>query len=101
MPIIPQLTRIIKKPLKYMNTNKNDRYLIDINDGKIYKNLVSFENSLLKREEFSFMINTDGVQICTKSDLSLWPVFLSINEINIKERFFIENIIMAGSYLFF
>ncbi len=42
------------------------------------------------------MINTHGVQICTKSDLSLWPVFISINEITIKVRFCIENIVIIA-----
>lgn len=43
------------------------------------------------------MINTDGIALCNKSNLTLWPVFLCINEIEIEKRFAIENVIVAGS----
>jgi hypothetical protein len=39
------------------------------------------------------MLNTDGISICDKSNLSIWPVYLAINEFNI------DNIIKAGIYV--
>jgi hypothetical protein len=42
------------------------------------------------------MLNTDGISICDKSNLSIWPFYLEINELNIGKRFCIDNIIIAG-----
>ena len=68
--------------------------LKDISDGTIYSNFInSFSNS---DHIYSFTINTDGVSLADKSNLSIWPIFLIINELPIEERFFIDNIIIAG-----
>ena len=42
------------------------------------------------------MINIDGIAMCEKSTLSIWPVYLVINEIEIGSRFYIDNVILAG-----
>ena len=42
-------------------------------------------------------MNTDGIALAEKSNLSLWPIFLAINEIPIEERFCIDNVIVAGN----
>jgi hypothetical protein len=41
-------------------------------------------------------MNVDGVPPNRGSDLSIWPVFLVINEIEKSKRFALENLIVAG-----
>ena len=72
--------------------------LRDITDGRIYKKLLSSEDGKFfkKREAFSFLLNTDGISICQKSKLTIWPFYLTINELPIQKRFSFENLILAG-----
>ena len=51
-----------------------------------------FKNQLA----FSFLLNTDGISSMKKSKLTIWPVFLVINELPIESRFCIDNVILAG-----
>lgn len=44
----------------------------------------------------SHLISADGVQLGLNSTKSLWLVTLSINEINVKHRFLLNNIIIGG-----
>ena len=92
---IIEIFKSIKIP-KYELDNSED--LADIKDGTIYKNLLESEDgeSFKNNEAFSFLLNTDGISVCTKSKLTIWPFFLAINEIPKEERFLIENMILAG-----
>lgn len=46
-------------------------------------------------DSFTMIINSDG--ICTPDkNLSLWPFVLTLNELSIPERRYLENIIVAG-----
>ena len=100
-----QIKRVIKNadllnsPLPVSNQDR----IVDIYDGTKYKSILnsSIGNSILKKEAFTFLMNSDGISICEKSNLTIWPVFLVINEIEIQKRFCIDNIILAGKYLFF
>lgn len=38
---------------------------------------------------------TDGAAISKISNLSIWPVFLQINELPLHERFAIDNVILS------
>ena len=44
----------------------------------------------------SFIFNTDGVPIFKSSKMSLWPIFLMINELPFKERKFRKNMLLCG-----
>jgi hypothetical protein len=92
---IIEIFKNIKIP-KYEQDNSED--LTDIKDGTIYKNLLESEDGELfkNNEAFSFLLNTDGISVCSKSKLTIWPFFLAINEIPKEERFLIENMILAG-----
>ena len=70
----------------------------DIYDGEIYKELFASDIGYLfeRNEAFSFSINTDGVSICDLSNITMWPIFLVINEIPLEKRFCLDNIIVAG-----
>ena len=72
--------------------------MIDIRDGRIYKKLINSEhgNEFKNQTAFSFILNTDGISPMKKSKLTIWPVFLVINELPIESRFCIDNIILAG-----
>ena len=50
----------------------------DIYDGTEYKRHISF---LSNPANISFVLNTDGVAIYTSSKISVWPVWLVINEL--------------------
>ena len=91
-----QIDMLFKKkvlPVKIYES-KNDNLICDIKDGSYYKDFISS----IKKENndsnvFSFMLNTDGISLCEKSNLAIWPVYLAINELPIEERFHIDNII--------
>ena len=71
---IIEIFKSIKIP-KYEQDNSED--LADIKDGTIYKNLLESEDgeSFKNNEAFSFLLNTDGISVCTKSKLTIWPFF--------------------------
>ncbi len=78
--------------------NSKDGYITDMCDGLLYKKLLDSEDgrAFKTKEAFSFTINTDGASICKKSNLTIWPVYLTINELPINIRFAPENVILAG-----
>ena len=78
--------------------NKNDEILCDITDGLLYKEILKSDiGDLIKQKQaFTFTINTDGISLSESSNLSMWPVYLAINEVNPEYRYCIENIIIAG-----
>lgn len=55
-------------------------------DGPLFKKILAF----------SFSMNTDGASLSKSSKLSMWPVFLIINELPLHKRFAIDNVILAG-----
>jgi hypothetical protein len=99
--IARQIARIARS-LKFVNkklvrsNNKNE--MSDFKDGQIYTDLLSTKlgASLRDGRAFTLLINTDGISSYRHSKLSIWPVYLVINELPIEERFCIENVIVAG-----
>lgn len=81
--------------LKHKN---NTTALNDIRDGRLYKKLLDsvHGNDFRNQKAFSFLLNTDGISPMDRSKLTIWPVFLVINELPIESRFCIDNIILAG-----
>lgn len=101
MSIIEQFCNIIKNNLYLLNQKchfSND--ISDVVDGFIYKNFTKseLENCIDKDKEIilSFIINTDGISISDKSNITIWPIYLAINEIPKSTRFCINNMIIAG-----
>ena len=70
--------------------------LTHISDGRLYKKMLNSEDGpyFKKKEAFSFLLNTDGISICKKSKLTIWPFYLTINEL--PNQFDFENLILAG-----
>ena len=78
---------------------KRDKDAIeDIYDGHIYKQLSQPGGPLSEDYPFnvSFTINTDGIPVFKSSKMSLWPVFLMINELPFKHRKKRANMLLAG-----
>ena len=98
LDIEQQLQRIMNKiNFKDLSENKphqTNEDMYDICDGAYYKSILERENSLKNREAFTFLLNTDGASFCKKSKLTIWPVYLVINEH--QSRYSFENVILAG-----
>ena len=95
---IDKLKEIFKRD-RILNYEQNsDGISEDFIDGEIYKNLIASEDgeSFRQKRAFSFIINTDGISICTKSKLTIWPFYLAINEIVKEDRFSIQKMVLAG-----
>ncbi|RNA29376.1 hypothetical protein BpHYR1_028554 [Brachionus plicatilis] len=54
---------------------------------------------LSKGQYFTLTLNSDGIKLSDKSNMSIWPVILIINELPLETRFLIENTIIAGVIL--
>jgi hypothetical protein len=92
------LNKISFKDLSRDKISSSAEILEDICDGTYYKSLLESEDGelLKKKEALTFLINTDGASICKKSGLTIWPVYLTINEI--RDKFAIKNVILAGKF---
>lgn len=104
LDIEKQIHSIFNK-IKYDDLNSQpslNNELTDIKDGTLYKSILSSEDgeSVKKNKAFTLTINTDGISICKKSKLTIWPVYLVINELPIQKRFSIDNVIIAGTYIY-
>ena len=65
-------------------------------DGELYQRVLASIDGPLFMRAFSFSMNTDGASLTKSSKLSMWPVFLIINELPLHRRFAIDNVILAG-----
>jgi len=75
--------------------------LRDITDGSLYKKILKSDIGRLIKQKEAFMLtlNTDGISLSGNSTLSIWPVYAVLNEINLNERFCIDNVIVVGKKL--
>ena len=81
--------------------NKTDDDISDVLDGKIYKE--TFDGNYIrgmnlhhmqKECHISFQMNTDGVQIFRSTSFSVWPIYLTINELppHVRYDFIFRNL---------
>ena len=87
-----------KEKLNYRFTRQDPPSTIysDIYDGSLYKSL-SVEGQILSDSHaISFTWYSDGVQIFKSSKFSIWPFYLTINELPYNERFEMENLLLIG-----
>lgn len=101
MPIISQLASLYKRSgFKESLINRNTRQkenldnFEDIYDGSIYKSLSA--DFLANPNNITFIWNSDGVPLFKSSKVSIWPLYLMINELPYKLRIREENTIIAG-----
>ncbi|KAK3916166.1 Halomucin [Frankliniella fusca] len=100
--ISKQLKSLYKRPgffeslqFKLNRVKRNVHNIEDIYDGHIYSELVQ-EGFLANPCNISFTMYFDGVSLFKSAKFSIWPLFLSINELKYKERTERGNIIIAG-----
>lgn len=104
-----QIRRILIKNNLIDNDNDTNKTisnddLTDIKDGRLYKQLLNQPNIkklIDNNAAYTFTLNTDGISFCEKSKLTMWPIYLVINEISIDKRYCIDNVIIAGNFDFF
>lgn len=92
--LINQLTILFKRK-SFTDDIRNHRFthiastktghIRDVYDGVLYQNLYN-DGFLKSPNNISFAMNTDGVSIFKSSRVSMWPVYLLINELPIKRR---------------
>lgn len=68
-----------------------------IYDGELYKKHCSPEGILLSPFNFSFSFFTDGVPTGKSTGKSLWPIYVTINELPFKDRS--SYMLLAGLYV--
>ena len=99
VPIISQLQTLFSRPGFHDSLLHRFKWksgsLRDIYDGRVYKEL-SGNGVLNSPDAISFLINTDGAPVFKSSKVSIWPVYLMINELPLIQRRKKENIIFAG-----
>lgn len=103
IPLIYQLQQFFKRKTFHQNlyyrfnrTKKHSDNIEDIYDGELYKSYLSGNGFLKNPNNISFMWYTDGVPLFKSSKISIWPMFLSINELPYTERTKQENMLFAG-----
>lgn len=60
--------------------------ITDIIDGQYYAKLCEEGQFLSDPSNISLIFNTDGAPLYSSSSVSLWPVFLAINELPSPDR---------------
>ena len=102
MSITEQLTYILKNNMYLLDEPKNssndESLILDVSDGELYKNLIDNEKIkvVFRSRIFTFLMNTDGLSVSDKSNITIWPVYFALNEIPINKRFCLSNIIVGG-----
>lgn len=82
----------------YRTKNSVSGKISDVYDGSIYKDL--FKGGFLNQENnVSFALNTDGVPLFKSSKVSMWPVYLLINELPMTDRKLKENVLFYGIWI--
>lgn len=70
--------------------------ITDILDGSEYRKLKTDGQFLSDKNNISLSFFTDGIPLFKSSGVSLWPVYLIINEIPRQERFLKKNMLLWG-----
>lgn len=91
------LEKIRSHRFKHYQENEGNT-IKDVYDGTNYRE--AFRKGFLSDpNSISFSLNTDGVQIFKSSMVSMWPVYMLINELPLSERKLKENIIYYGLWI--
>ncbi|XP_026465369.1 uncharacterized protein LOC113368277 [Ctenocephalides felis] len=65
--------------------NNNPDCISDVYDGVLYRKYVQ-KGFLCNPDNISFTWYTDGIPVFKSSKISAWPIYLTLNELPIKER---------------
>ena len=87
----PEIAAALKNPNEFPD---NGDTMKDLHDGLVYKKFVASLEFRDGQYFISFCANTDGTPLFQSSTLSIWPIFISINELPPYLR--MANILIAG-----
>lgn len=81
-----QIAKILEdgKFLDYVENQRDDQNSNTLVNGRRYQSLV--RQGSLTRQDFTLLLNTDGVQATVSSRLTLWPVQMCILEVPLTQR---------------
>lgn len=104
IPVEQQLRAMFQREgfytdLQYRFTrNDQSTKIEDLYDGDIYKKHVQNDGHgfLNSPHNISFLLNTDGVSVFKSSNVSLWPIYMQINELPFNKRKLKQNTILCG-----
>ncbi|CAF3359206.1 unnamed protein product, partial [Rotaria sp. Silwood2] len=95
MPLKPQIENVLSRfPSNYFQRQSNftSASSSNISEGVVYKKILENEG-----ENFiSLVMNVDGIEISKSSQSSLWIITFIISELNKRERFQIQNVLVGG-----
>ena len=81
---------------RFKRNKRSTDNIEDIYNGLIYEKHLKNYGFLANPDNISFLWNADGVPLFKSSKISIWPIFLVINELEPSLKFKSENIIFAG-----
>jgi len=100
MPVKHQLKKLLSQKDFYSNLqgrfSSRQNVYNDIYDGELYKSYFNSDGPLSNPDNISFTFNTDGAAVFKSSNISVWPLFMVINELPYRLRMKKENMILAG-----
>ncbi|KAE8743371.1 hypothetical protein FOCC_FOCC011023 [Frankliniella occidentalis] len=99
LSLIQQLQTMFKRDgfydkLSLPKQNEHGAYQ-DIYSGTVYTSAVN-ENYLGEEGQLSGQIYTDGAALYESANVSVWPVYITINELPYEDRFKKENILLPA-----
>ena len=82
---------------RFDREKQNEDALEDVYDGRIYKSYAEKYDLLGNKFNFSYIINTDGCQASDSSKISIWPIYIMLNELPPELRR--NHMILAGLWV--
>ena len=82
---------------RFTRVKKNEHALEDIYDGQIYKKFAKDPHLLENPNNYSYIFNTDGCQTSFNSKVTVWPIYLMLNELPYYLRK--QHMILAGLWV--
>jgi len=82
---------------RFQRRKEHEDNLEDVYDGEMYKRFSAPGGILAEGNNFSFTMNTDGMNLGCSSTRSAWPIFLYINELAPHNRK--KHIVFAGIWV--
>ena len=80
---------------RFTRKKRSDDLITDVYDGLLYRELCD-KGILSDKDNISFIMNTDGVPVFKSSKVSIWPVYMIINELPYSKRMAKENMLLCG-----
>lgn len=106
--LVSQLASLWKNPdfcnavrkhrFQHYRNNVNSK-LRDIYDGNLYKKFFENNGILSNENNLSFSLNTDGAPLFKSSSVSIWPVYMLVNELPISQRKRRQNALLYGVWI--